>query len=70
MINETNVEDLKASFTEDMKKYREILEKLNLLKDKILSLDSESNSLRDEFILSKSNLDRIKKEIIEKIFGK
>lgn len=70
MINETNVEGLNTPFQEDMKKYREMLEKLNLLKGKILALDSESDSLREEFILERDNLDRLKREIIEGIFGK
>lgn len=69
MINETNVEGLNTPFQEDMKKYREMLEKLNLLKGKILALDSESDSLREEFILEGNNLDRLKREIIEGIFG-
>lgn len=69
MINETNVECLNTPFQEDMKKYREMLEKLNLLKGKILALDSESDSLREEFILEGNNLDRLKREIIEGIFG-
>lgn len=70
MINETNIEGLKTSFQEDMKKYREMSERLNLLRDKFTSLDLESNSLKDEFILERDNLDRLKREIIEGIFGK
>jgi hypothetical protein len=70
MINETNIEGLKTSFQEDMKKYREMSEKLNLLRDKVTALDLESNSLKDEFILERDNLDRLKREIIEGIFGK
>lgn len=70
MINETNVEGLKTSFQEDMKKYREMSERLNLLRDKFTALDLESNSLKDEFILERDNLDRLKREIIEGIFGK
>jgi len=70
MINETNVEGLKTSFQEDMKKYREMSERLNLLRDKFTDLDLESNSLKEEFILERDNLDRLKREIIEGIFGK
>lgn len=70
MINETNIEGLKTSFQEDMKKYREMSERLNLLRDKFTALDLESNSLKDEFILERDNLDRLKREIIEGIFGK
>ena len=70
MINETNVEGLKTSFQEDMKKYREMSERLNLLRDKFTALDLESNSLKEEFILERDNLDRLKREIIEGIFGK
>ncbi len=70
MINETNIEGLKTSFQEDMKKYREMSERLNLLRDKFTDLDLESNSLKEEFILERDNLDRLKREIIEGIFGK
>mgnify|MGYP003509542331 CR=1 FL=1 len=70
MINETNVEGLNTPFQEDMKKYREMSERLNLLRDKFTALDLESNSLKDEFILERDNLDRLKREIIEGIFGK
>ena len=70
MINETNIEGLKTSFQEDMKKYREMSERLNLLRDKFTALDLESNSLKEEFILERDNLDRLKREIIEGIFGK
>lgn len=70
MIDETNIEGLKTSFQEDMKKYREMSERLNLLRDKFTALDLESNSLKDEFILERDNLDRLKREIIEGIFGK
>ena len=45
MINETNVEGLNTPFQEDMKKYREMSERLNLLRDKFTALDLESNSL-------------------------
>ncbi len=70
MINETNVEGLNTPFQEDMKKYREMSERLNLLRDKFTDLDLESNSLKEEFILERDNLDRLKREIIEGIFGK
>lgn len=70
MINETNIEGLKTSFQEDMKKYREMSERLNLLRDKVTAIDLESNSLKDEFILEHDNLYRLKREIIEGIFGK